>query len=156
LLLPVSVTWHSRDILEVELPGSQWLGTLKGSVATLAWTGDPAVLTEDLPDGTRGARQTQTKRLELRIMSKEIEDGFGTGSALEMSGRSVADGKDALDDERIKARRRLKASTRVAEEDEVIIGRGSQEAFSPLLDPGKGAMGGSSVVLEGPSRLEAE
>jgi hypothetical protein len=89
-------------------------------------------------------------------MSEEIQDGFGTGDALKMSRRGIANGEDALNDEGVEARGRLGAGTRAAVKDGVIVGRGVAEAFAPFFDPGKGAMGGSSVVLEGPGRLEVE
>jgi hypothetical protein len=125
-------------------------------MATLAGTGDAAVLSEDEPDGAGGARQTQAKRLELRIVGQEIQDGFGTRGALQMSGRGITNGEDTLDDEGVKARRRLNASARAAVKDEIIVGGSSAEASAPLLDPGEGAMSGSGVVLEGPGGLEVK
>jgi hypothetical protein len=119
-------------------------------MTSFTWTGDAAMLAEQEPDGSRGAREAHTKRLELRVMGKEIQDGFGTGCALEMSWRSIADGKDTLDDERIEARGRLRPGAGAAVKDAVIVGKGSAEAVSPLLHPGERAMGGSSVVGEGP------
>jgi hypothetical protein len=87
-------------------------------------------------------------------MTQEIQDGFGTGDALEMSRRGITDGEDALDDERVETRGRLGASSRAAVEHLVIIGVGGAEASAPFLDPGEGAMGSSSVVKEGPGGLE--
>jgi len=114
------------------------------------------MLTEDLPDGAGGARQTEAKRSELRIMRQEIQDGLRARDALEMSGRRITDGEDALNDEGVEARGRMGAGSRVAVKDVVIVGRGVAEAVAPFLDPGEGAMGGSGIVLEGPGRLELE
>jgi hypothetical protein len=75
---------------------------------------------------------------------------------LEMSGRSIANGEDALNDKGVEARGRLGASSRAAMKDGVIVGRGVAEAVAPFLDPGAGTMGGSSVVLEGPGWLEVK
>jgi hypothetical protein len=156
LLFALTLRRDSGTILEVEVPGSERHRSLDGSVAALAGGGDASMLTEDLPDGSGGARQTQTKRLELRILGEEIEDGFGTRDALEMSRRSITNGKDALDDEGLKTRRRLDACSRAAVKDEFIIGKGGAEALSPFLDPGEGAAGSSNVVLTGPDRMKAE
>ena len=72
LLLAIGLSWHGRDILEVELPGSRWFRTLNGRVASFTRDGNAAMLTEDLPDGAGGTGQTEAKRLELRIMRQEI------------------------------------------------------------------------------------
>ncbi|HSH77696.1 MAG TPA: hypothetical protein VLA19_04090 [Herpetosiphonaceae bacterium] len=122
----------------------------------LARDGDAAMLTEDLPDGAGGLRQTEAKRLKLRIMRKVIQDGFGTGDALEMSRRRITNGEDALDDERVEARGRPGARARTAVQDAGILGRGVTETLAPFLDPSEGTMGGSSVIEEGPGRLELE
>jgi hypothetical protein len=94
--------------------------------------------------------------LELRILSQEIQDGLGARDAVEMSGRCVADGQDALDDERVEARGRLGAGTRAAVQDGVIVGRGGAKALSPFLDPSEGAVGGSGILLKGPGRVKAK
>ena len=133
LLLAAMFSRNGGDILEVELPGSQWVGAFNRGVAPLAGDGNAAMLTEDLPDGASGARQAQAKLLELRVMSEEIQDGFGTGDTLEMSGRGITNGEDALNDEGVEARGRLGASSRATMKDGVIVGRGIAEAVAPFL-----------------------
>jgi hypothetical protein len=156
LVFAVTLSRHGRDILEVELPSSHGSRALNRGMVTFPWDGDAAVLAEDLPDGAGGARQTEAKRLELRIMRQELQDGLRARDTLEMSRRGIADGEDALNDEGVKARRRPGTCARAAVQDTLIIGKGVAEAFAPFFDPGEGAMRGSSVVVEGPGGLEVE
>ena len=73
--------------------------------------GNAAMLAQDQPDGAGGARQAQPARLEFRVTPEVIQDGFGARRALEMLGWVIADGEDAVDDERIKGGRGMLAGT---------------------------------------------
>ena len=117
---------------------------------------DAAMLTEDLPDGAGGARQAQAQLLEGRVMGEVVQDGFGTGRALEVGWGRIADGENALDDDGVEARGRLGAGARAAVQDLVIVGRRVAKAFEPFLDPGERAVGGIGIVLEGSCRVELE
>ncbi len=88
--------------------------------------------------------------------ARVIQDGLGTGDTLEVSRRRITNGKNALNDNGVEARRRMGSCTRTAVKDVVIIGWDTTEALAPFFDPGKRAMGRSRVVSRGPGRLELE
>jgi hypothetical protein len=75
---------------------------------------------------------------------------------LEVSRGSIANSEDALDDEGVEGGLEGVASSRAAVKHVIVVGSSVTEALAPFLDPGKGAMGGSSVVVEGPGGLKVE
>jgi hypothetical protein len=57
LLLSIWLRRNSARVFKIDLPTREWLSTRKRSTGTDRVELDALILTQDLPDGTRGARQ---------------------------------------------------------------------------------------------------
>jgi hypothetical protein len=90
-------------------------------MAAFARQGDAPVLTEDQPDGAGGARETEVLRQQRGVACKVVENGLGSGSALEVARRIVTDVQDAVNHLLVEERWRMFASSREAVKDSLIL-----------------------------------
>jgi hypothetical protein len=69
------------------------------------------VVFEDGIDGAAGTWQGKRSGPQIQMVREIIQDGFGSGRALQALGRVIPDVQDALDDTWVATGRRVEAGT---------------------------------------------